>query len=384
VTTQHNGQVMNNYGPRTIQMVRGEGVYLYDDCGRDYLDFTAGIAVVSLGHAHPAITEVISRQAATLLHCSNLYGIPGQQALADKLADRSGGRLTRAFFCNSGAEANEAAIKLVRKYAAENGEPQRTRIVSLPGAFHGRTVGALSITPKAAYRAGFGQLLADCITPPTLADVCAAIDVNTAACFIEVIQGEGGVHPVDATRLQQIAKRCKSVGALLVVDEVQTGVARTGTFFGYEHAGIAPDVVTLAKGLGNGVPIGAVIATSAVAQALQPGTHGSTFGGNPLAMAVANVVVDIASDAQFLAHVSAMGDVLAALLGQYFDGVSGRGLMWGFDVTDAKSFVAKAQENGVLLTAVGPDRVRVVPPLILDVAHILEFEARLAPLLVHV
>lgn len=374
------GQVMGNYGQRAVNMVRGEGVYLYDDRGRAYLDFTAGIAVVNLGHAHPEVTRAIAEQAGTLVHCSNLYGIPLQQSLASKLALQSGGHLNRAFFCNSGAEANEAAMKLARKYAArtENESlPLRTKLVSLPGAFHGRTFGALSITPKPLYHAGYQPLVPNCVTPDTLDGVLAEIDETTAACFVEIVQGEGGLRPLESAYLQEIQAKCRKVGALLVVDEVQTGIGRTGTFFAYSQVGLEPDIVTLAKGLGNGVPIGALLATQHVADAFLPGSHGSTFGGNPLAMAAANQVVDVVSKESFLAHVRTMGEYLSDLLQKRFTGVAGRGLMWGFDVDDAKAFVAAALDAGVLLTAVGDKRVRVVPPLIIEEADIVEFEQRL-------
>ncbi|MCL6549168.1 MAG: aminotransferase class III-fold pyridoxal phosphate-dependent enzyme, partial [Alicyclobacillus sp.] len=215
-------KLMNNYGERGVALDRGEGVYLYDTAGNKYLDFMAGIAVCNLGHAHPRVTQALTEQAQRLLHCSNLFDIPSQRQLAEKLTALSG--LDRAFFCNSGTEANEAAIKLARKYASVRGETERTQIISLPRGFHGRTLGALSITPKPAYQAGYHPLLPDCFTPDTLEAVIDAITDRTAACFVEVIQGEGGVQPLPNELLQAIAAKCKAVGALLVVDEVQTGV----------------------------------------------------------------------------------------------------------------------------------------------------------------
>jgi acetylornithine aminotransferase/acetylornithine/N-succinyldiaminopimelate aminotransferase len=398
--------LMNNYGERKLTFVRGEGATLYDAAGQAYLDFTAGIAVCSLGHAHPAVAQAIAQQAQTLIHCSNLYLNPGQVRLAERLTALSG--LDRAFFCNSGAEANEAAIKLARRYAWHNGDTARTEIVTLPGGFHGRTLGALSITPKPAYHQGFTPLLPDCSTPERLEAVVDAITERTAACFVEVVQGEGGVNVIPDEVLLAIQARCREVGALFVIDEVQTGVGRTGTFFAFEgvgrtsgtdgsggaelggrpegrpgsHAGrqlgLQPDIVTMAKGLANGVPVGAVLARAEVAEAFTPGSHGSTFGGNPLAMAAANVVVDIVASADFLEHVKATGAYLQQALRRFSDDVSGRGLMVGMTVPDAKQFVAAAADAGVLLTAVGEHRVRFVPPLIVDAPLVDALVERLA------
>lgn len=369
------GVLMNNYGQRAVEFVRGEGPYLYEASGQAYLDFTAGIAVCNLGHAHPAVAAAIAEQAQTLVHCSNLYLIPGQVRLAEKLTALSG--LDEAFFCNSGTEANEAAIKLARRFAWHSGQPERTEIVTLPSAFHGRTLGSLSITPKPAYHQGFTPLLPDCHTPARLEDVVKAITERTAACFVEVVQGEGGVNVIPPELLHAISARCREVGALLVVDEVQTGTGRTGTFLAYQGVGLEPDIVTMAKGLANGVPVGAVLARLEVAAAFTPGSHGSTFGGNPLAMAAANAVVDIVSDPAFLATVKARGEQLSAVLATFGEEVSGCGLMWGITVPDAKAFAASALEAGVLVTAIGEHRVRFVPPLIIEESHIAELADRL-------
>lgn len=368
--------LMNNYGDRDLEMVRGEGAYLYDAEDTQYLDFTAGIAVCNLGHAHPAVTEAIRHQAGQLVHCSNLYEIPGQKRVAQRLTALSG--LSQAFFCNSGAEANEAAMKLARKHAWLRGERERTTLISLRGAFHGRTLGALSITPKPAYQEGYAPLLPGCVTPASWAETLAAIDEQTAACFVEIIQGEGGVHPVPTDVLHAIAARCRETGALLVVDEVQTGVGRTGTFFAHQTLGLHPDIVTLAKGLANGVPIGAVLAKEDVAAAFTTGSHGSTFGGNPLAMAAAESVIQVVAEESFLAHVRDVGAYLAAALEEFGTDISGRGLMWGMTVAeDAKRFVKRAAKAGVLLTAVGDQRVRLVPPLIIEKQHVDELCERL-------
>lgn len=370
LTPEH---LFHNYGDRAVEMVRGEGAYLFDSAGKRYLDFVAGIAVCSLGHAHPRITATISEQAATLIHCSNYYEIPQQKSLSAKLAALSG--LDKAFFCNSGTEANEAAIKLARKFAAAKGETDRVEIISLPHGFHGRTLGSLSITPKAAYQAGYQPLLPETRTPERYEDVPNAITHKTAACFVEVIQGEGGVRPVADDVLLAIQEKCREVGALLVIDEVQTGVGRTGDFFAHKLLGLQPDIVTMAKGLGAGVPIGAVLATAEVAAAFTPGSHGSTFGGNPLATAVANTVVDIVSDPAFLAHVQQVGQVLERKLAAIGTEVTGRGLMWGFTVPNAREFVQAGIQKGVLMSAVGETRVRLVPPLTIDATHVEEFVA---------
>jgi acetylornithine/N-succinyldiaminopimelate aminotransferase len=362
--------LMNNYGTRSIAMVRGEGAYLFDETGKQYLDFTAGIAVCSLGHCHKSITDAIVAQVNMLMHCSNLYRIPAQEAVASTLCQLSG--LSQALFCNSGTEANEGALKLARKFAFKESK-NRTKLLSLPNAFHGRTMGALSLTPKKAYQTGFEPLVPDCITPETLDGVLDAIDESTAACFVEMIQGEGGVRVLSADFLHELEAKLHANGALLVIDEVQTGVGRTGTFFAFEQFGLHPDIVTLAKGLGSGFPVGAILAAEHVASAFEPGNHGTTFGGNPLAMATALAVVNIVREEGFLAHVREMGEKLAHALSKIGDNVSGMGLMLGMDVPDARAFVKEAAEKGVLLTATGDTRVRIVPPLIIEDKHIKEF-----------
>lgn len=358
--------LFNNYGLRKLAMDHGKGAYLYDTNGNRYLDFTAGIAVCNLGHADPGLADIVSAQARKLWHTSNLFLIPGQVELAEKLTRLSGIDNAKAMFVNSGTEANEAALKLARRYQAVVAKNHKTTLLSLPGGFHGRTMGALSVTPKPAYQEGFQPLVPDCLTPPTMGAVLDSIDDHVAACIVEVIQGEEGVRILDQEFLQTLAARLKQVGALLIVDEVQTGVGRTGDFFAYKAAGLQPDIVTMAKGLGNGFPVGALIAREDVASAFTPGAHGTTFGGNPLAMAVANYVVDTISDDEFLSNVKKVGEKLGEVLRERFDAVSGRGLMWGFDVTDATSFLSAATEAGLLVTKCGPNRIRVVPPLIVS------------------
>lgn len=370
--------LMSNYGERGITLVRGEGVYVYDDAGKDYLDFTAGIAVNALGHAHQKLTHTLREQIETLIHCSNLYKTPWQEQLGFSLSKLSG--LDKVFFCNSGAEANEAAIKLARRYAYLNGELDRTEIVSLPKAFHGRTMGALSITPKPQYQEGYQPLVSGCVTPDTYEGALDLIGEHTAACIAEVVQGEGGVNPVPASVLRSIEARCKEVGALFIIDEVQTGVGRCGSFLAFQQFSLSPDIVTMAKGLGGGVPIGAVLAKDPVASAFTPGSHGTTFGGNPLAMAAGLTVTEIVSEPEFLAHIKEVGQYLMHALTLFSEEVTGLGLMIGMTVTDAKQFVSKAAEQGVLLTAVSPTRVRFVPPLIIEKSDVDELIRRLEAL----
>ncbi|MCL8208333.1 MAG: aspartate aminotransferase family protein [Actinomycetia bacterium] len=370
--------LMPNYRRYPVRMVRGQGMYLYDEAERDYLDFTSGIGVTALGHAHPAVTAALSEQAGRLVHCSNLYEIPVQEAVAERLSLLFGGG--RAFFCNSGAEANEAALKLARRYQYRRGQPERTEWVALEGGFHGRTFGALSVTPRPAYQEGFVPLVPGArIIDPADPAALDAVGPRTAAVLIEVIQGEGGVRPLDPAFVRALADKARAEGALLMVDEVQTGMGRTGRFFAYEHYGLAPDVVTLAKALANGVPAGAVVARPDVAEAFAPGTHGSTFGGNPLAMAAAQVVIDTVSAPEFLQRVERMGTLLRERLEAVASrvpggaAVRGRGLMWGLRPHTAglaEKIVAAALQERLLLTAVGDQTVRFLPPLIVTPSDI--------------
>ncbi|WP_369699971.1 aspartate aminotransferase family protein, partial [Alicyclobacillus sendaiensis] len=350
--------LFQNYGKRDLALVRGEGVYLYDDQGKRYLDFTAGIAVCNLGHAHPGVTDVIERQARQLLHVSNLFLIEGQVALAEKLTQlaQRGGEAYRAMFVNTGTEANEGALKLARRYQYVNGHAEKTRVVALPNSFHGRTMGSLSVTSNPKYREGMTPLVPGFEVAETYEQAVEMLDDRTAACIVEVVQGEAGVRPVDEDLLRRLAARAKELGALLIVDEVQTGVGRTGRFFGYEHFGLSPDIITMAKGLGNGIPVGAILAKQKVADAFTPGLHGSTFGGNPFAMAVANYVVEVVRDPGFLERVRQVGEALRTVLEAHFERVTGLGLMWGFDVEDAASWRKRAAERGLLVTVCGPKR----------------------------
>ncbi|QQE81220.1 acetylornithine/succinylornithine family transaminase [Alicyclobacillus sp. SO9] len=368
--------LMNNYGYPKLELVRGDGMYLYDSKGNGYLDFTAGIAVCSLGHVHPAVTDAIVKQAQTLVHSSNLFRHPLRTELAERLCSLTG--FDAAFYCNTGTEANEAALKLARRAQWQHGHKDKTKLVSLPGGFHGRTMGALSVTKKPQYHEGFTPLVPNCETPSEIEGVPDAIDDKTAACIVEIVQGEGGVHPVDPGLLREIERRCRATGALLIVDEVQTGIGRTGSFLCSEQAGIKPDIVTLAKGLGNGIPVGAVLATGETARAFTPGSHGTTFGGNPIAMAAALAVVDTVAQPDFLEHVQRIGAYLKQQLEQIGRNVTGLGLMLGMTVDDAADYVAKAQSEGVLVTAVGKDRVRFVPPLIASQRDVDELIQRLS------
>ena len=365
--------LMNTFGPPKRVLVRGEGCYVWDDEGRRYLDLLAGIAVNALGHAHPAVVETLTRQASTLGHVSNFFATEPQVLLAERLLDlitAGAGRPGRVFFTNSGAEANEAAFKLTRRTG-------RTKIVAAEGAFHGRTMGALALTAKAAYRDPFEPLPGDVVWVPfgdadALAD---AVDDMTAAILLEPIQGEAGVVvPPDGYlgAARQIADRH---GALLWLDEVQTGIGRTGDWFAFQHTstgldGARPDVVTLAKGLGGGFPIGACVALGSAADLLGPGQHGTTFGGNPLAAAVASTVLDVIETDDLLTHVRATGDQLASGLRGVpgIQEVRGRGLHLGAQVAadQAPRIADAALDAGVIVNACTPDTLRLAPPLILD------------------
>jgi acetylornithine/N-succinyldiaminopimelate aminotransferase len=370
--------LMRNYARLPVEFVRGEGVRLWDADGNEYLDLLAGIAVNNVGHCHPRVVAAIQDQAARLLHTSNLFGSGPQERLAARLSERSlGGSV---FFCNSGAEAVEAALKLARK-ARRGGE-----IVSVHRAFHGRTYGALSATPQEAKQQPFAPLVPGFrAVPPTADAVAGAVGEGTSALLLEVIQGEGGIHPLGEDVLRAARRVCDETGALLIFDEVQTGVGRTGELWAYEHAGVVPDLMTLAKGLGGGVPIGALVTAPAHAEGLVAGDHGTTFGGGPVACAAAEAVLDVVDTPEFLAHVQAVGAHLADGLGKLpgVTEVRGRGLMWGVEGTwDAPGLVARAlPEQRLVLNATGPSTLRFVPPLVITEAQIDEALGRLRVLL---
>jgi acetylornithine aminotransferase len=362
--------VLPTYARAEVMLVRGEGCRVWDDEGRSYLDFVGGIAVTSFGHCHPAVTAAAHAQLDELWHVSNLYWTEPMLRLAALLSERIGG--AQAFFCSSGAEASEAAFKVARKVTG------RPRIVALEGSFHGRTIGALSVTGQPGKWEGFGPLVpgVSFARPNDVESLEAAISPggDLAAIVLEPVLGEGGVVPLERDFVQTAAERAREVGALLWVDEVQTGVGRTGTFFAYEQLGIEPDLVTLAKGLGNGLPIGALLARNGAADAIGPGDHGATFGGNPVACAAACVVVESIDD-DLLAHVVATGDRLTAGLVALpgVQEVRGRGLMLAAALArDAPAVVDACRERGLLvLTAgAGPSVLRLLPPLVVEDAEI--------------
>jgi len=361
--------VMNTYARFPLTLVRGEGARVWDDAGNCYLDFISGIAVDTLGHAHPKMTEALSAQAATMLHCSNLFHIPKQKQLAEKLCRASG--LDAAFFCNSGAEANEAAIKLARKYFHDQGSDRRT-VITATQSFHGRLLSTLTATGQDKVKVGFDPLPPGFIHVP-LNDLDAlkeVINSQTAAVLLEPLQGEGGVNIADAAYLQAVRKLCDEHGILLMLDEVQTGIGRCGTMFAFEQAGIRPDILTLAKGLGGGVPIGAMLATDAVAASFGPGTHGSTFGGNPLSCTAALTVLEVLEEESLLENVNARGEQLMqglkALQSRFpaIREVRGQGLLIGAELSvESAPFIADARERGLLVLSAGPNVLRLLPPL---------------------
>jgi acetylornithine/N-succinyldiaminopimelate aminotransferase len=374
--------------PRSgVRPVRGEGAYLYGERGEQYLDFASGIAVNLLGHGHPHLTKALQDQVATLMHVSNLYGSPQGEALAQRLVD-----LTFAdtvFFTNSGAEAVECAIKTARRFHYATGNPQRHTLITFSNAFHGRTLGTISATDQDKMRAGFEPLLPGFAYAPfdDLEAALALIDDHTAGFLVEPIQGEGGIRPASQEFMTGLRKICDEKGLMLVLDEVQCGMARTGKLYAHEHYGIVPDIMATAKGIGGGFPLGACLATEHAAQGMVVGTHGSTYGGNPLAMAAGNAVLDVVANDEFLAQVTATSERLRAALGQMlpnhdqiFDSVRGKGLMLGVKLkVDSRAFVAHARDHhGLLTVAAGENVVRVLPPLNIEESHIAEFVEKLS------
>ncbi|KQU62192.1 acetylornithine aminotransferase [Sphingomonas sp. Leaf339] len=370
-----------------VRPVRGEGVYLISENGDRYLDFASGIAVNALGHGHPALVKAIADQAATLMHVSNLYGSPQGEHLAQRLVDAT--FADTVFFTNSGAEAVECAIKTARRYHFANGNSQRHDLITFNNAFHGRTLGTISATNQAKMRDGFEPLLPGFkyATFNDLAGALALIDDNTAGFLVEPIQGEGGLTVGTDEFIQGLRAACDEHGLLLVLDEVQCGYSRTGKFFAHELYGITPDIMAVAKGIGGGFPLGACLATEEAAKGMVAGTHGSTYGGNPLAMAAGEAVLDVMQADGFLDHVTAMGDRLRSSLEQMipnhdhlFHEVRGRGLMMGLKLkSDSRRFVAHCRDNhGLLTVAAGENVVRILPPLVIDESHIAEFTQKLS------
>ncbi|WP_076068447.1 aspartate aminotransferase family protein [Sphingomonas montana] len=362
-----------------VRPVRGEGCYLIGEDGQRYLDFASGIAVNLLGHGHPHLTAKLQEQVATLMHVSNLYGSPQGEQLAQRLIDVT--FADTVFFTNSGAEAVECAIKTARRYHFVNGNPERTTLITFKNAFHGRTLGTISATDQDKMRGGFEPLLPGFAYAPfdDLAAAEALVDDTTAGFLVEPIQGEGGIRPASRAFLHGLRRICDERGLMLVLDEVQCGVARTGAMYAHELYDVKPDIVATAKGIGGGFPLGACLATEEAARGMVAGTHGSTYGGNPLAMAAGNAVLDVILEPGFLEQVQASGDRLRQALEQMipnhdalFDSVRGTGLMLGLKMkTDSRRFVAYLRDHhNVLTVAAGENVVRVLPPLIIDQSHI--------------
>jgi len=366
--------VMHTFNRQPVVFVRGRGVKVWDADGNEYLDFLAGIAVNGLGHSHPALVTAISEQAAILMHVCNLFYVPQQPELAKRLVELSG--LGKAFFCNSGAEANETAIKLARKWASENGTPEKFEIITANGSFHGRTMGAVTATGQPKYHAGFGPMLPGFKYVPfnDIAAMEAAITEKTCAIMLEPIQGESGVRPATQEYLRTVRRICDEKGILLILDEVQTGLGRTGKWFGFEHYGIKPDIMTLAKTLGGGFPIGACLASDSVAKAFQPGNHASTFGGNPLACAAALATLDVLENEKLVENAATTGAYLHQRLREMKEQRTeivderGVGLMAAieFEGRDATEVASKCLQLGLIVNPIGSTVLRFLPPLIVN------------------
>jgi len=374
--------LMQTYTRQPISIVRGRGTKVYDLEGREYVDFVGGIAVNALGHGHPDLVRAIQRQAAQLIHVSNLYYTEPQVQLAKFLVDHS--FADRAFFCNSGAEANEAAIKLARRYAHAKYGAERFEIITMTNSFHGRTLAMITATGQDKVQKGFEPLMPGFAYARfnDFAAIESMVGERTAAIMLEPVQGEGGVHVADREYLKQLRELCTQRDILLIFDEVQTGMGRTGTLFAYQQLGVEPDIMTLAKGLGGGVPIGACVAKDTVASAFQPGDHASTFGGNPLACAAGLAVCRTLLEGGVLEHAKRMGEYLAKGLSEckgrqrIVREVRGIGLLQGMVLdTDAKTVVADCLVRGVLINAAGDHILRFVPPLVItqrDIDKLLE------------
>lgn len=352
-----------NYKRWELEIVEGKGAKVIDANGTEYLDFVSGIAVCNLGHCHPAVVEAVQAQLQKLWHVSNLFENSLQEEVASLLVANSDGQ--RVFFCNSGAEANEAAIKLARKYTG------KSKILTFHQSFHGRTFATMTATGQEKIHSGFGPLLPTFSYLPfnDAAALEQAMDHEVAAVMVEAVQGEGGVTPAQAEFLQAAEKLCKQYGALLIIDEVQTGIGRTGKAFAYQHYGISPDIITVAKGLGNGIPVGALVGKEELADTFSAGTHGTTFGGNMIAMAAAKAVLENIMQSEFLESVTEKAAYFMELLQDatslpIVKEVRGKGLMIGIECnTEAAPLVTELQKNGLLVLVAGPNVVRLLPPL---------------------
>ena len=367
-------QLMNTYGRLPVRAVKGEGVWLYDESGKRYLDLVAGVAVNGLGHAHPKLVKALSEQLSTLIHCSNLYEIPLAEAAAARIAELSG--MDKVFFCNSGCEANEAAIKLARLWGNKKGV-NNPNIIVAEKSFHGRTMATLSATGNSKIQAGFAPLVSGFVHVPyndiAAIEAQAALHPNTVAVLVEPVQGEGGVNVPSVQYLQELRKLCDQHGWLLMLDEIQTGIGRTGTWFAHQHAGILPDVMTLAKGLGSGVPVGACVARGQAAETFQPGNHGSTFGGNPLACRAVVETLQIMQEEDLLEHANTMGNYIRSAFKQALSDtpgvkdIRGLGLMIGLELDrPCAALVKLALEKNLLINVTSDNVIRLVPPLILQ------------------
>ncbi|KEK26066.1 acetylornithine transaminase [Bacillus gaemokensis] len=358
-------RIFPTYGRREIEVIKGSGTKVIDSNGKQYLDFTSGIAVCNLGHCHPVLVEAAAKQLGEIWHISNLFPHTVQEDVATLLTE--GSELDYVFFCNSGAEANEAALKLARKHTG------RSLVITFQQSFHGRTYGTMSATGQEKVKKGFGPLLPSFLHIPfnDLEALREVMSEDVAAVMVEIIQGEGGVLPADLSFLQEIEQLCKECGALYIIDEVQTGIGRTGTLFAYEQTGISPDIVTVAKALGNGIPVGAMLGKKELVSAFTAGTHGSTFGGNYIAMTAAKEVLQIIKQPSFLQEVKGKGEYLLQKLKQeltdieWITSIRGRGLMIGISCKcDVQTIIEQLEKEGLLVLQAGPNVVRLLPPLI--------------------
>jgi acetylornithine/N-succinyldiaminopimelate aminotransferase len=367
---RHQTFLVGNYAPPAIEIIRGKGSLLWDSKGKEYLDFTSGIAVTNLGHSHPSWTKEVKKQAETLAHCSNLFSIPQQVRLAERLVEKIAPG--KVLFCNSGAEANEALIKLSRLHG-QLSQPRKTKILVARNGFHGRTIGALSATESAKYREGFEPLLPGFVFCKLndVSDFENAIDHETSAILIESIQGEGGLHEASDSFLQEIQDLCHKNDLLFLMDEVQAGIARTGEFLGYQKSGVQPDAIAMAKGLGGGFPIGAIWVVEKHSNLFTPGSHGTTYGGSPLACSAAHAVLDIIDNENLILRAQTMGnlliDGLKELVVRFPDQIleiRGRGLMLGLQLADDPSeLISILRENGMLTVGAAGNTLRLLPPL---------------------
>lgn len=362
--------IMNTYNRFPVKLVKGKGSKVWDDKENEYLDYTSGIATCNLGHVPDQVQSRVKEQLDLLWHCSNLYEIPNQEELAELLTQNS--VFEKVFFCNSGAEANEAAIKIAKKYAKDQGNPERTDIVTFKQSFHGRTGATMAATGQEKIHQGFTPLAVGFryLALNDFESLSEISDGKTTAVLLEVIQGEGGVNPVDKEWLTQLEKICKENNILLMVDEVQTGMGRTGTLFAYEQFGVNPDVITLAKGLGSGIPIGAMLASESVAASFSPGTHGSTFGGNPLATSAGIATIESILSDGFLAEVKEKSEWFRKQLEKLRQssnkviGVKGLGFLVGIELTEPVGpWIDRFREKGILVLSAGANVLRVLPPL---------------------